>query len=161
MKTAKKAIISIAIVIPVPIVIYLVSVSNSINMIRLTAIIPIVIIALPFIWIERKKIKGDIRSVELRKVSDFGDPIETIAVLEKNDVDMISAIFNKRAKLFFDDEFEYCGYAFYLDADKPVIMYPQKNNMQYVKIDENTWSVHLSSQEAEALDHIIRKYTKS
>ncbi len=156
MNIIKKFAISIAIIIPVPPVIYLISI-DVITM-RFILIVPVVIIALPYIWIEKKILKGNISFVELKRVNEFGDPLEVISTLEQNDIDIITEMFNKKAKLFFDIDFEYSGYALYVHAKKTITMYPKKNNMKSIKLNENTWRMDLSDGEAEALAKIINKY---
>ncbi len=154
----KKIFISIVFIILLPVFIYLII--SGILTVRgpLVTAVLVIIIALASMWIRIKMIKGEIKSVEIKSIDENGKLINSSILIEQPDMEKICTIFNKNAKLFYKEGFEYCGYAIYINSNKTTIIYPDKVDKSQMKINSSIWGLEITEQEEKELDHLLKKY---
>lgn len=154
----KKIFISIIFILLLPVFIYIIVSGVLIARGPLVTAVLCIIIALASMWIRMRIIKGEINSVEIKSIDTNGNPTNSGFMLEQPDVEKIYTIFNKNAKLFYKDGFEYSGYAIFINSQKTTIIYPDKVDKKQIKINNSVWALELNEQEMKELNCILNKY---
>lgn len=159
MKTIWKIGLSAAIIFIVPILLFVAFNTTGTGRLLVCAI-TLIIVLLSF-WVRKKIIKGPIRLIEIQEINENGELLDKISIVEfQQDRDLITSIFNKKAEFFLEDEFEYSQYAIciYTNKKKPVVLYPDKNNKEKIKINKYIWGIELDEKEAMNFNCIIERY---
>lgn len=159
MRNVEKICVSCAIIIAAPLLFYIALKEAVYSRLLIFSIGLFLII--PSLWLKKRVIYGPVNKAEIKKIDDWGRINTTISVLSLEDMSILTKVFNKNAELFVSNSFEYCDYAIYLHADKPTILYPDKNNENSFKVSKHLWELRLNENEGEKVRNILCKYKPS
>lgn len=110
-------------------------------------------------FVEKKVIKGDVKSIEIIPMEGVGNNEEAGKVLSKVDMVKLIKLFDKKAVPFLLDDFRFGKHAIKIQSDqKTTFLYPDVSNAGKLRVTERLFGIELDEGETEILKAVLEKY---